>query len=225
MDKKTALLYSQLKQYKALVNKTEGFMRWALDRVEKPYVACSFGKDSSVMLDLILKQRPEIPVRFASHPETRLLDNYDEVIDWWIDRGINYHEIFCDGGLVKVRHAQRDALDAMDEDWDSFFVGIRTQESFARRVSLKKYGMFHLLKNGRKKISPMADWKTRDVSAYLLSNDIPYLSKYKDEGFDARTTSGIPRTHISECLQSLKQRDIDAYNRLCILFADVKEFA
>lgn len=224
MDERTALLYAQLKQFKYLVNKTSGFIRWALERVENPYVACSFGKDSAVMLHLVLQHRPDIPVRFASHPETRLLDNYDEVIEKWIEKGINYHEIFCDGDLVKVKNAQRNALDAMNENWDSFFVGIRMQESFGRRVSLKKLGMFHKLANGRIKICPMADWTEHDISAYVFSNDLPTLSKYHKEGFSARTTSGIPRTNINECLQSLKNRDINAFNKLCKLFPDVNEF-
>jgi len=224
MDKRTALLYSQLKPYKALVNKTSGFIRWSLERVKNPYVACSFGKDSAVMLDLILKHNQNIPVRFASHPETRLLDNYDEVIKKWIEKGINYIEIFCDGNLVKIKHAQRDALDAVNENWDSFFVGIRKEESFGRRVSLKKLGMFHKLANGRIKISPMADWTEKEISVYTLANDLPVLNKYNIEGFSARTTSGIPRTNINECLQSLKSRDIMAFNKLCLLFNDVNEF-
>lgn len=225
MDKKTALLYAQLKPYKALVNKTSGFIRWALERVENPYVACSFGKDSAVMLDLILKHAPNIPVRFASHPETRIIDNYEDVIKKWVSKGINYQEIFCEGGLIKVKNAQRNALDALHENWDSFFVGIRKQESFGRRVSLKKHGMFHKLKsNGRIKISPMADWNEREISVYILSNDLPTLGKYSVEGFSARTTSGIPRTNIEECLISLKQRDIEGYNKLCQLFPDTKYF-
>jgi hypothetical protein len=225
MDKKTAILYAQLKPYKALVNKTSGFIRWALEHVENPYVACSFGKDSAVMLDLCLKNNPDIPVRFASHPETRILDNYNEVINLWLKKGINYQEIFCDGGLVKIKNAQRNSLDALNENWDSFFVGIRKEESFGRRVSLKKYGMFHKLKStGRIKISPMADWTEREISVYVLSNELPTLNKYNIEGFSSRTTSGIPRTNIEECLISLKQRDIEGFNKLCKLFPDTKYF-
>lgn len=225
IDKKTAFLYAQLKSYKALVNKTSGFIRWALEHVENPYVACSFGKDSAVMLHLILNYYPDIPVRFASHPETRILDNYDEVIKKWIDKGVNYQEIYCNGGLIKVKHAQRNALDAMHENWDSFFVGIRKEESVGRRISLKKHGMFHKIKStGRIKISPMADWTEKEISVYVLANDLPTLSKYKVEGFSSRTTSGIPRTNIEECLISLKQRDIEGYNKLCNLFPDTKYF-
>lgn len=224
MDEKTAILYSRLKHYKALVSKTEGFIRWALQRVQNPYLACSFGKDSSVMLHLVLKYYPGIPVVFASHPETRILDDYDRVISYWLASGINYHEVFCEGGLVKVKHAQRDAMANWSNDWDAFFVGIRMEESFGRRVSLKKYGMLQKLKSGKVKISPLADWKTDDITAYVFQNNIPFLSKYSFEGFTARTTSGIPRTHINECLQGLKNRDIHSFNALCKLFPDVNEY-
>lgn len=224
IDNKTAILYSQLKPYKTLVSSTCMFIAEALSKVNKPYLACSFGKDSSVMLDLVLKIKPDIRVRFASHPETNYLDNYNDVIGWWKKKGINYEEIFCEGGLVKVKHAQRNALDAMHEDWDSFLVGIRKQESFARRVSLSKYGKFHLLANGRTKISPLADWTEKEISVYMLENDLPVLNKYKHEGFSARTTSGIPRTHIEESLNSLKQRDIISYNLLCEIMPDAKNF-
>lgn len=226
MDKRTALLYAQLKPYKALVNKTSGFIRWALERVKNPYVACSFGKDSAVMLHLILQHRPNIPVRFASHPETSLLDNYQEVINLWVENyGINYHEIFCDGGLIKVRHHQRNMLDALHEDWDSFFVGIRKQESVGRRISLRTHGMFHKLKStGRIKISPLADWTEKEIATYTVANNIPLLDKYQKEGFSARTTSGIPRTNIEESLMSLKSRDIQSFNELCKLYPDAAEY-
>jgi 3'-phosphoadenosine 5'-phosphosulfate sulfotransferase (PAPS reductase)/FAD synthetase len=222
LDEKTAKVYSQLRSYKALVNKTSGFIRWALEQTKKPYVACSFGKDSSVMLHLILQHRSDIVVRFASHPETRLLDNYDTVISFWLERGINYEEIYCDGGLIKLKHHQRDSLNI--GNWDSFFVGIRAEESFGRRVSLKNYGMFHKLANGRIKISPMAWWTEKDIAVYVLSKKIPCLDKYKKEGFSARTTSGIPRTHINECLLSLKNLNINNFNKLCKIFPDAREF-
>ncbi len=222
VDAKTASLYCKLSSFKRLLNQTNDFIKNSINNITNPYLACSFGKDSSVMLDLVLKHIPDIKVRFATHPETRLLDNYDEIIGYWKNKNINYEEIYCAGGLVKVKHHQRESLN--QGEWDSFFIGIRAEESFGRRVSLKKYGAFYKLKNGRIKISPVAWWKTIDISSYILDNNIPYLNKYSKEGFGARTTSGVPRTHVSECLSSLKSRDINSFNKLCRMFPDVKEF-
>jgi 3'-phosphoadenosine 5'-phosphosulfate sulfotransferase (PAPS reductase)/FAD synthetase len=222
MDEKTALLYSKLNSYKFLVQKTKKFIEISLQQVKNPYIACSFGKDSAVMLHLILQFAPGIPVRFASHPETRLLDNYDEVIKKWLEKEINYQEIFCNGRIIKIKHHQRESLSA--GNWDSFFLGIRAEESFGRRISLKTHGQFHKLSTGIIKISPLAWWQEKDVATYIVEHKLPFLNKYKIEGFSARTTSGIPRTHIQECLMSLKSRDINSFNKLVEMFPEVKEF-
>ncbi|MDD5231129.1 MAG: phosphoadenosine phosphosulfate reductase family protein [Candidatus Marinimicrobia bacterium] len=223
MDEKSARLYAQLDQFKYLVSKTERFIAWSLRQVKNPYVACSFGKDSSVMLHMILKHAPNIVVRFATHPETNILDDYPGVIEWWVKNySIKLQEIYCDGGLVKVKHHQRKMLN--EGNWDAFFVGIRAQESFGRRVSLKTYSKYHQLANGRIKICPMAWWKENDVSAYIFSKDLPLLGKYKFEGISARTSSGTPRTHIHETLQALKSRDLQKFNQLCDLFEDAKYY-
>ncbi|MDD5343107.1 MAG: phosphoadenosine phosphosulfate reductase family protein [Smithella sp.] len=222
MDEKTALLYSRLNSYKYLVEKTKNFIENSLQQVKNPYVACSFGKDSAVMLHLVLQFNPAIPVRFASRQETNLIDNYEEVIKKWLEKGINYQEIFMESGLVKIKNQLKNSLS--QGKWDSFFVGIRAEESFGRRVSLKTHGQFHKLENGIIKISPMAWWKLNDVIAYTIENNIPFLNKYKIEGFSARTTSGVPRKYIHECLASLKDRDINSFNKLVEMFPEVKEF-
>lgn len=228
MSKEEALLHARLNQYKQLVARTNRFIEDTVKILQaenmKPYLACSFGKDSSVMLHMVLQFMPQIPVRFATHPETNLLDNYQQVVDWWLmNYNINYTEIYCDGGLIKVRHAQRNALE--EGDFDSFFVGIRAQESKARRIYLKKYGQFYRLKfNNRVKICPLAWWSERDIAAYIHQYDLPLLSKYLEEGISARTTSGIPRTHVTESLQSLKTRDIAKWNALVKIFPDAAAY-
>lgn len=214
-------LNSKLKRYKSLVQKTKKFIANSLRQVEKPYLACSFGKDSSVMLHLVLQYDSAISVRFATHPETNFLDSYADVVPWWTDNyKINLQDIYCEGGLLKVKHDQRNKLN--EGDWDSFFVGIRAEESFGRKISLRKHGQFHRLKAGRIKICPMAWWKEIDIGTYLYRNNIPVLDKYKHYGIGARTTSGIARTHIAENLQSVRDMDSARFNQLCELYPDAR---
>lgn len=224
LERQKGLLYSKMPEHKRLVDETKLFIKKSLSKVSNPYVACSFGKDSSVMLHLILQEMPKIRVRFASHPETELLDKYKQVIDWWINEyNINLYNVFCNGDFVKIKHHQRDMLD--DVECDSFFVGIRAEESRGRRISLKKDGKFYKLKsNGRIKISPMAWWKKEDIWAYIVSNNIPLLDKYEFEGVTARTTSGIARYYQRETLLSLKQRDITRYNKLLQLYPNARNY-
>lgn len=223
MRLREAELIVKTNEYQYRVRKTHEFIQQALERAPSPYVACSFGKDSSVMLHLTLVHSPDIPVRFATHPETNLLDDYERVVGWWVENHkINLEEVFCDGGFVKVKHHQRDRLS--EGEYLSFFVGIRAEESKGRRISLKVHGQYHLLKNGKTKISPMAWWKEKEIAAYMLVNDLPMLDKYSFEGVSARTTSGIARTHLRETLTSLRSRDITRFNQLIKLFPDAAEF-
>lgn len=223
MDEKTALLYSKMPEYNFLLSKTVSFIRWALGKVNNPYLACSFGKDSSVMLHLVFNQYPNIHVKFLGKKETDLIDDYSGVIEWWQKRNVLIERItylgWLEGGTKKgiAKNMQAD-------DHDSFFVGIRKEESVARRITLKKDGKFFKMKDGKTRIAPLADWTTRDIATYMLSNNLPVLNAYKREGFEARTTSNIPSKYPREAIARLKDADIAAYNKLIQMFPDAKCF-
>lgn len=223
MDPKSAALYSQLRHFKALVNKTSGFIRWALEKVSHPYVACSFGKDSAVMLHLILTHSPNIPVRFIRwENETEHIDNYDQVISQW--NLPNLHQVTFNRSSLSDSRKDR----YKTQGYDSYFIGLRKEESVSRRITLKKHGMFHTLKSGLTRISPLADWTTRDISAYVLSNSLPTLQSYISQGMQSRTASRIPRADhgIREnFLNDLKQRDFEGYQKLLLKFPEIKEYA
>lgn len=219
MDKKTALLYAQLKPYKALVNKTIGFIRWALERVENPYVACSFGKDSAVMLHLILQQAPDIQVRFIRWKfETEFIDNYDEVIESW--GKLNLQQVEFSRQLLSDK--RKDRYDTIGHD--SYFIGLRKNESVARRITLKTHGMFYKNKAEMIRISPLADWTEKEIAAYMYSNELPILNTYKSTGIGARTSSRIPREDFGirqAFLTDLKQRDFTSYQELINHFPEI----
>jgi 3'-phosphoadenosine 5'-phosphosulfate sulfotransferase (PAPS reductase)/FAD synthetase len=224
MDERTALLYAQLKPFKALANKTSGFIRWALERVENPYVACSFGKDSSVMLHLVLQHKPDVQVNFMCKTETDLIDDYKSVINWWKQNmKVNINRISYLGWLEGATKTGI-AKNMPTEGFDSYFVGIRKDESVGRRITLLKDGLFYKMKDGKTRISPMADWKVNDVAVYMLANNLPILRAYKREGFEARTTSNIPSKYPNEALARLKNADIMAYNKLLKILPDAKYY-
>ena len=222
MDRKSAVLYSKLKQHKTLINKTSGFIRWALAKVETPYVACSFGKDSAVMLHLILLQRGDIPVRFIRWMnETELIDNYDHVIAMW--GNINLEQVIL--SRLSLSDKRKDRYQT--STYDSYFIGLRSQESVARRFTLQKHGIFYKNKAGMVRISPLADWSEDDISAYVYANNLPTLNTYLDHGMSSRTSSRIPRADhgIRESfLVDLKQRDFQAFQKLLINFPEIKDY-
>lgn len=226
MDERTALLYARTHEFQYLVTKTERFISWALKQVNTPYVACSFGKDSAVMLHLVLKQLPEVQVIFVKRIETDLVDNYAEVIQAWKDQyNINLQSISYRGWLEENPDGKGIASATKGlEGYDSFFVGLRSDESVGRRITLHKDGKFFKMKSGKVRLCPLAWWNTNQIATYIIHNKLPLLNKYKEDGFEARTTAAIPSKFPHESIQSLKSRDIASYNSLLQLLPDAKYF-
>lgn len=217
---KSAMLYTKLNSYKALVNKTSGFVRWALQKVNKPYIACSFGKDSAVMLHLVHSINSDIDVRFIRwQGETEYIDNYDEVISQW---GLkNLHQIELNRVSLLDKRKNRYNTD----QYDSFFVGLRKDESTTRRITLKAHGMFYKNAAGLYRICPLADWTAKDVEAYIVEHQLPTLKSYSIQGFQSRTATRIPREDFGirhQFLIDLKQRDFSAYQQIINKFPELK---
>lgn len=222
MDRKTALIYAKMPEHKYLVNKTMIFVRWALRQVERPYVACSFGKDSAVMLHMILQYNPQIPIRFIRwQNETEHIDNYDETIAKW--GSINLQQIVLCRESLSDKRAER----YYTTGYDSYFIGLRQSESTGRRITLKKDGKFYKSKTGIVRISPLSIWKDADVAAYVFSNNLPILNSYLADGITTRTASRIPRSDYGireSFVAKLKHRDFQAYQKLIITFPELRNY-
>lgn len=189
-----------------------------------PYLACSFGKDSSVMLHLVRSFRPDVPVLFFTRKETFLIDNYQDVIDAW--EHINLTQVLFKGSSLEMvsKSVIKNTASQVEAQFDSYFVGLRKDEAVGRRITLRKHGKFYKKVNGLTRIAPLADWTTKEIAAYMAEHQLPLLNKYKAEGMQARTTAGISSKFPHECLQSLKSRDIAAFNKLKELYPNINEY-
>lgn len=221
IDAKTANLFCKLNSFKYLLTKTERFVESSLKKVKNPYVACSFGKDSAAMLFIVRKFMPDIPVIFIRRIETDLIDNFKEVIDMWgnINISILSYKGFLEGGKTGGL-----ARTTKDLDYDSYFVGLRAEESHGRRLSLKVHGNFYVPQKGKIRICPMAEWKTIDIACYCVENNIPVVSKYAKEGFSARTTANISSSFPEETIAWVKRNSISDFNKLVKLLPEVKNY-
>jgi 3'-phosphoadenosine 5'-phosphosulfate sulfotransferase (PAPS reductase)/FAD synthetase len=226
MDKKEALVYVSLNNFKRLLERTDNFIKESLAKVENPYLACSFGKDSAVMLHLVLKQMPDIKVLFAYTEETELMDNYFEVItDWFkINPVLNLEKLYCEREPDGRTHSSEKMANKMLGVHDSYFVGLRAQESPQRSTTIKLHGTFFLKKDGMTRICPIGFWSQKDIEAYCLAFDVPTLNKYTLLSFNERTTSGMSAPYKDETLRYLKQTNMDAYNRMLKLIGTFENF-
>ena len=143
------------------------------------YVACSFQKEASVILDMLLAIEPAARVFTLDtgvlFPETyemwrRIEQRYGIEIDVyrgdWID-GLWHRDPDSCCGMRKVAPLER-ALSGVD----AWITGLRRDQS-AARTDTPKLGADggH---PGKLKCAPLAAWSENDVWRYIVENDVPY---------------------------------------------------
>ncbi len=217
-------LYARMPVYLRRLELARETIRHGLAACARPYVACSFGKDSAALLHLVMTVRPDIQARFVRWPETELLGDYERVIEEWLARGAD----------IQILDLRRDSShDAVPERWvqlremapaDGYFIGLRAEESRARKLTLRSHGVIYQLRDGYTRISPLAWWSTDDVATYILQHQLPTLVNYQFEGFDARTSSRVPRAQFNireTALSNLRRRDPAAWGDLMRLYPEL----
>jgi phosphoadenosine phosphosulfate reductase len=158
------------------------------------YVACSFQKEASVIMDMLLKIEPS--ARFFTldtgvlFPQTyatwkQLEDRYGVKVEvhqgMTLARQAELHgdelwnsdpDACC--GIRKVEPL-KEALSQVDA-WIS---GLRRDQSPNRRKTQKLHWD---KKHGLWKANPLADWTEKDVWRYISDNDVPY-NELHDRGY------------------------------------------
>lgn len=158
------------------------------------YVACSFQKEASVIMDMMLRIEPE--ARFFTldtglfFPETyatwrALEERYGVTIEVYqgmsLGRQTDLHgdelwtrdpDACC--ALRKVTPL-RNALSEVD----AWITGIRREHSPSRGGTSK---LAWDRKHGLWKANPLADWSEKDVWRYLFKHDVPYNNLH-DRGY------------------------------------------
>jgi phosphoadenosine phosphosulfate reductase len=165
-------------------------------------VACSFQKEASVIVDMLLKIAPDARIFTLDtgvlFPETyetwrRVEERYGIEVEAfrgeWVD-GLWARDPDACCGMRKVEPLTR-ALEGVD----AWVTGLRRDQSDLR-ASTPKLGWD--IKHGKWKAAPLADWTEKDVWRYILEHDVPY-NPLHDAGY-----ASIGCTH---CTQAGDGRD------------------
>jgi phosphoadenosine phosphosulfate reductase len=158
------------------------------------YVACSFQKEASVIMDMLLRIEPS--ARFFTLDTDVLFDEtyatwkaleekYDIEID--VYRGISLEQQAAQHGeALWAREPDKccgirkvTPLKQALSDVDCWVAGLRREQSKSRRGSKK---IDWDLRHGLWKANPLADWSEREVWDYIARHDIPY-NELHDRGY------------------------------------------
>jgi phosphoadenosine phosphosulfate reductase len=168
-------------------NSAEDVLVYAVERFHpRLYVACSFQKESSVIMDLLLRIEPEARfftidngVLFDETYATRraLEERYGIEIDVFDSnpegRALTADDCCGDNKVAAFRRAVSGA--------DAWIAGLRREHS-AERAGTPKFHWDE--RHGLWKANPLADWTERDVWRYIAEHDLPYHPLH-DRGYDS----------------------------------------
>lgn len=193
-------LHARLSGHRRLVERALSLIENALNTDRSWYVSWSGGKDSNVLLHLVRQLKPDVAI---CHVDTDLdYPDCREAVDRWIHEwGIAeqttvlrpatspWEIIDRYGGPGSQANKASSELDrkcffelivryAREWGHNGVFMGLRADESRARRINRIIRGAAYETAMGAMHCNPLSDWRTPDVWAYTVANNIPWLPVY-----------------------------------------------
>lgn len=217
-----------MKSFQAKLRYSQGLVRKALRRFKNPAVACSFGKDSMVVLHMVRQNRKTIKVlwnntlveypdtyQFARHIiaewELDCIEAKPKVTFWQIveEFGFPIHTRNSKGRKQLAAYKCCDGLKKKPTvaalrriDCDVYFTGLTRHESSLRELSARQYGdFFYSKKWGHWKCHPLQNWTNDDIWQYIREFELPYNPLYDKN--EVAIDGGI-RTGCWPCTQAIK---------------------
>ena len=160
-------------------------------------LTCSFQAEDMVVLDMLRKVRPDIPVLFleTGYHFQETYEYRDRMARAWHLNLVNVLPVTSlqeheaeHGELFRVHPDQCCKIRKVEPllralaDYEVWFTGLRREQS-PTRAALEQVET-HKLPSGKElvKVSPLALWTWKDVWSYLRVNEIDYLPLY-DRGY------------------------------------------
>lgn len=192
----------------------EALVKKVLRENKRPVVACSFGKNSMVVLHLVRKHAPNTPILFndtlMEYPETykymreigkrwrlNIIKTKPAKTFWWVVENYGFplfsRKGYRDASKNCCRYLKEYPIDRVlrKHKYDLYFTGLSRHESRLREFSAKKYGNYFYSKRSKHwKCHPIQDWTTDDVWEYHEQFGIPrnrFYDRTIPEGFVLRT--------------------------------------
>lgn len=185
-------LHATLPVYRRRVAQAEARVDAWLQLASNPYIAVSSGKDSTVILDLVRRLRPQTPAVYfdadCSYPETLAwLDATPGVIRYAADEPLL--DTLARHGLDGGDELDRATMESTvwgpirrllaEYGFDGVCYGLRAEESRGRRMNAYTRGaVFQYKRDGVWACQPIWDWSYSDVWSYIVTNNLLYCGVY-----------------------------------------------
>lgn len=210
-------------------------------------VASSWGKDSTVLLDLATEVLGPVDVLYLESGYE--MPGTEEQIAYWSGRGCRVQRVpgrglaetiawLHDVGLGWEREDQSAASRSKAtraETWcaehgfDVSILGLRAEESIHRRIRSAHYGLVYRRRDGHTVATPLAWWTAADVWSWIACRDLPYLPLYDAEThglsrYTLRNTGWLTTVDVDRRMPWLREHYPDLWRRLTDEFPHMRTF-
>lgn len=212
-EKEMYLLHSMTQGYKHRINEATQEIKKALKEIKGNHaLSYSGGKDSTVMLDICMKSgfKGDLIQFFYSVYENPIM-NIDMANFYSKKYGLNLYRLKCYSSKdvwdeigrffvvpsndFEKRLVRKVTLDfgkqseriSKENGYKLHFIGMRKAESKQRRMTLGSKGLLYYAKTRDSfTCCPIGKLTDDDIWAYIISNNLPYISCYDNPLFDRR---------------------------------------
>lgn len=185
------------------VDESRRIIRQWLDQCERPYVALSGGKDSSVVAHLVARLDPSVPMMHVCSQKCmpEQCPTAEAIAETC---GAHYHAEMCDIDVWEALESfSRPVMEShkglsKPQPWQQFFrplidryveregcdgaaLGLRADESRGRAGHIFSRGPIYTSPQALLHCMPIGRWSTMDVFAYIVSRDLPLCPVYAYE--------------------------------------------
>jgi len=190
----------------------EALIRWALDQGNRPICTTNFRPFEAVILHMVARQRPDIPVVWMDHGYNTeatyrfadaLVRRLDLNLISYLPRRTRAHREALEGpfpGIDDSRHAaftQEVKIEPFERALgemapDVWFTALRAEDTPQRsRMTAASRNADGLLK-----VAPLLHWTAKDLHAYLQRHDLPNEFDYFDPTkVEAKRECGLHLQH------------------------------
>ena len=185
INREMFLMHSETDEYKSAMSYVDDVITDALSQYKKPIISFSGGKDSLVMMHRILKHDKNIMVFHWDYGryyvprdiESATIDIIKSMnADYIVETSTLYEIEKRNPSNVFYRVFFGHTIKMMKKaEYDLSFVGLREQESLKRK---RKINDKPFRQNIIDECYPLHKLTWKDIWAYIISNDLPYLKIY-----------------------------------------------
>jgi len=184
MHREMFLLHANTENYAEHLQNAECIIKNCLQNY-KPYAAVSGGKDSMVMLHIILKYAPNIYIAhwdygkyfIPTNIERQIIKNIKAIggknLHIYTSKLYDIHQRNAKNVLGKI-FIGKVGNELYEKGYNAVFVGLRKEESCKRKRKI----LYNRKTEKIKEFYPLQNWSWLDVWAHIIKNNVPYLYTY-----------------------------------------------